>query len=130
MIRRPPRSTLFPYTTLFRSRRRPRRRRLPRRLVRLRLVGAGGAARRAGLDGPEPNAALAGALRRRLRLPAGGAPLHLRGVARRRRRPPAVPVCPAVAVRRGPPERVLEFHQLPRRHPAVRPPRRRGGPAG
>src|SRR3712207_7811794 len=25
MIRRPPRSTLFPYTTLFRSRRRPRR---------------------------------------------------------------------------------------------------------
>src|SRR5258708_12904361 len=26
MIRRPPRSTLFPYTTLFRSRRRPRRR--------------------------------------------------------------------------------------------------------
>src|SRR6266508_4155707 len=80
-------------------------------------------------DGPEPNAALAGALRRRLRLPAGGAPLHLRGVARRRRRPPAVPVCPAVAVRRGPPERVLELHQLPRRHPAVRPPRRRGGPA-
>src|SRR2546430_11795669 len=33
MIRRPPRSTLFPYTTLFRSRRRrfPRRRRSPRR---------------------------------------------------------------------------------------------------
>src|SRR6266850_6211214 len=30
MIRRPPRSTLFPYTTLFRSRRRPGRRR-PRR---------------------------------------------------------------------------------------------------
>src|SRR2546422_5686529 len=27
MIRRPPRSTLFPYTTLFRSRTRPRRRR-------------------------------------------------------------------------------------------------------
>src|SRR5256884_5712946 len=27
MIRRPPRSTLFPYTTLFRSRRRPPRRR-------------------------------------------------------------------------------------------------------
>src|SRR3712207_7977017 len=32
MIRRPPRSTLFPYTTLFRSRRARRRRR--RRLVR------------------------------------------------------------------------------------------------
>src|SRR5215217_9033334 len=30
MIRRPPRSTLFPYTTLFRSRRRPRPRRGPR----------------------------------------------------------------------------------------------------
>src|SRR2546426_7831389 len=29
MIRRPPRSTLFPYTTLFRSRRRGRRGRLP-----------------------------------------------------------------------------------------------------
>src|SRR5438105_15570603 len=33
-IRRPPRSTLFPYTTLFRSWRRPRRRpALPRRLL-------------------------------------------------------------------------------------------------
>src|SRR6266536_5679581 len=30
MIRRPPRSTLFPYTTLFRSGRRPRRLGLPR----------------------------------------------------------------------------------------------------
>src|SRR3712207_7147724 len=29
MIRRPPRSTLFPYTTLFRSRRDPRARRAP-----------------------------------------------------------------------------------------------------
>src|SRR3712207_8353677 len=35
MIRRPPRSTLFPYTTLFRSRRRPVRR-LGRRLGLLR----------------------------------------------------------------------------------------------
>src|SRR5256885_9421078 len=34
MIRRPPRSTLFPYTTLFRSR--PRR--LPRRLLPLQLT--------------------------------------------------------------------------------------------
>src|SRR5258708_13538988 len=32
MIRRPPRSTLFPYTTLFRSPRRPPRARRPRRL--------------------------------------------------------------------------------------------------
>src|SRR5256885_6613080 len=32
MIRRPPRSTLFPYTTLFRSSHRPARRRSPRRL--------------------------------------------------------------------------------------------------
>src|SRR3712207_8495387 len=33
MIRRPPRSTLFPYTTLFRSRRRPGRRRVEREVV-------------------------------------------------------------------------------------------------
>src|SRR5215211_1138078 len=33
MIRRPPRSTLFPYTTLFRSRSRPRARRPPQRAV-------------------------------------------------------------------------------------------------
>src|SRR5260221_1792417 len=48
MIRRPPRSTLFPYTTLFRSRRNPRRRRFslrpgelpaPRRLRRLGSAG-------------------------------------------------------------------------------------------
>src|SRR5437667_1888065 len=32
MIRRPPRSTLFPYTTLFRSRRGPRRRPTPPRV--------------------------------------------------------------------------------------------------
>src|SRR3712207_6869204 len=36
MIRRPPRSTLFPYTTLFRSRRRPRPRRGARRADRAR----------------------------------------------------------------------------------------------
>src|SRR3989454_4548683 len=34
MIRRPPRSTLFPYTTLFRSRGEPRTRRVPRRRAR------------------------------------------------------------------------------------------------
>src|SRR5438309_11162650 len=54
MIRRPPRSTLFPYTTLFRSRgRRPHPRRYP--------PGTGGVAR--------PHPALA----------AVGAPLRLRG---------------------------------------------------
>src|SRR3712207_7624797 len=41
MIRRPPRSTLFPYTTLFRSRRRLRRSpRLPRALGRVRARAA------------------------------------------------------------------------------------------
>src|SRR5689334_23921758 len=43
MIRRPPRSTLFPYTTLFRSRGRPRRRRgrsvFPREHARRRARG-------------------------------------------------------------------------------------------
>src|SRR3712207_6869806 len=65
MIRRPPRSTLFPYTTLFRSRRcerrrarerrgaRPRRHRHPhhrREAGRLRAAGAGGHARGLGAD--------------------------------------------------------------------------------
>src|SRR3989454_9910719 len=43
MIRRPPRSTLFPYTTLFRSRRRARVR--PAREARGELADAGGPAR-------------------------------------------------------------------------------------
>src|SRR3989442_11565099 len=43
MIRRPPRSTLFPYTTLFRSRRRARERR--RRVARAPGRGAAAAAR-------------------------------------------------------------------------------------
>src|SRR5690349_23015647 len=38
MIRRPPRSTLFPYTTLFRSVRAPRRTRRPPELARVRLL--------------------------------------------------------------------------------------------
>src|SRR5690242_21090287 len=42
MIRRPPRSTLFPYTTLFRSLGRPQRRGIddgpPRQTLRLRIV--------------------------------------------------------------------------------------------
>src|SRR5436305_9808930 len=50
MIRRPPRSTLFPYTTLFRARRDDRRARLPGRLRRVegafRQALAGAAARR------------------------------------------------------------------------------------
>src|SRR3712207_6887669 len=39
MIRRPPRSTLFPYTTLFRSERRPRDRRGAHDLARSELGG-------------------------------------------------------------------------------------------
>src|SRR3712207_7099320 len=58
MIRRPPRSTLFPYTTLFRSRRDPRvRRAAPAHRPRRDGDGAGGARRRAarrlGADDPE-----------------------------------------------------------------------------
>src|SRR3712207_7483657 len=43
MIRRPPRSTLFPYTTLFRSARRLRRRRAPARAPRARAGNAASA---------------------------------------------------------------------------------------
>src|SRR5256885_8576199 len=46
MIRRPPRSTLFPYTTLFRSR---HRRRHHRRRARARRVHCGRTARRRGV---------------------------------------------------------------------------------
>src|SRR3712207_7986583 len=48
MIRRPPRSTLFPYTTLFRSPRRGRRRRHGRRPV---AVPGDGVGARAGAGG-------------------------------------------------------------------------------
>src|SRR5206468_5159032 len=41
MLRRPPRSTLFPYTTLFRSLRRPDADRLRHSLPRLDLAGIG-----------------------------------------------------------------------------------------
>src|SRR2546422_7855877 len=44
MIRRPPRSTLFPYTTLFRSRHRSRRQDLDRRFGARRRAVRGGAA--------------------------------------------------------------------------------------
>src|SRR3712207_8627727 len=54
MIRRPPRSTLFPYTTLFRSRRDPRRHgRPPLRdagALLLRVAGDGGRRARRGRD--------------------------------------------------------------------------------
>src|SRR3712207_8216571 len=53
MIRRPPRSTLFPYTTLFRSRLRPRRpvaRRGRRAPCRRGVAGRSGIPRK---DGPE-----------------------------------------------------------------------------
>src|SRR5690348_17970820 len=52
MIRRPPRSTLFPYTTLFRSRGAARRRRVVRALGgRRRAAAAGGAGARADAGG-------------------------------------------------------------------------------
>src|SRR2546422_4277271 len=50
MIRRPPRSTLFPYTTLFRSPPAGVRRRAPERGPDRRIVGTGE------LRGPEPHA--------------------------------------------------------------------------
>src|SRR2546422_7440506 len=54
MIRRPPRSTLFPYTTLFRSEPRPRQRRLDRGALPVhsidRLLGRGRAALCGGED--------------------------------------------------------------------------------
>src|SRR3712207_7832644 len=50
MIRRPPRSTLFPYTTLFRSSSLARRRLRALRGVELRAAGAAGGAQPALLD--------------------------------------------------------------------------------
>src|SRR3712207_8241470 len=75
MIRRPPRSTLFPYTTLFRSRRRGTRAPHGRRASRHR--GAEGGAGRA-RGGGGAAAARAGGGRRRLQglgRADGGAPL-------------------------------------------------------
>src|SRR3712207_8564060 len=54
MIRRPPRSTLFPYTTLFRSPPRRRARPRPGRLLPRLRAAAGGAERRCRL-GAEPS---------------------------------------------------------------------------
>src|SRR3712207_7712983 len=56
MIRRPPRSTLFPYTTLFRSQSVPvrRRRRLPRPSEQLELVVAAARSRLTASHGDRP----------------------------------------------------------------------------
>src|SRR3712207_8995245 len=55
MIRRPPRSTLFPYTTLFRSRLDPRAARGPQRAATADLARAGAPQRHADrLDGVPP----------------------------------------------------------------------------
>src|SRR3712207_7626634 len=56
MIRRPPRSTLFPYTTLFRSAADPGRGPAPGRRSRLRLLGGDDAraGRAAGAQRPAP----------------------------------------------------------------------------
>src|SRR2546430_13300226 len=51
MIRRPPRSTLFPYTTLFRSQARPPQRRVLARLVSVRDADADPAVHRDERDG-------------------------------------------------------------------------------
>src|SRR6266568_4051049 len=84
MIRRPPRSTLFPYTTLFRSRTSPDGRRSPDRGIR--RPDSGGT-RRTPTDGPARllGASRASRLRRRRRgAPASGA----------RRSPAADPAVP------------------------------------
>src|SRR3712207_7780864 len=52
MIRRPPRSTLFPYTTLFRSERLRRRRPRGPRSAEGAVPGAAGGVGRAGVDRP------------------------------------------------------------------------------
>src|SRR3712207_7305165 len=63
MIRRPPRSTLFPYTTLFRSRRAARRSRSANLFPLLSLQGA---ARHDGSTGPPHDAPRGSAPRRQL----------------------------------------------------------------
>src|SRR6266478_3459355 len=93
MIRRPPRSTLFPYTTLFRSRTRGTRRRLDRDLPWHLLPPS-----------------------RRVRLPGRVAP---RAQGARRDRAAAVRAAAggAPAQRRGRPVRPRLFHGLERRRP-------------
>src|SRR5687768_17912445 len=67
MIRRPPRSTLFPYTTLFRSRAEE-----PRRLGDVQARRHGGPSR--GAPGREPDDALRDRRTRRRRRHRGGTP--------------------------------------------------------
>src|SRR3712207_6885508 len=68
MIRRPPRSTLFPYTTLFRSRRLGELRRGDRRVLAHRGAGV--------LPGRPQRAEPGRGVPRRPRLPAGGTEDH------------------------------------------------------
>src|SRR2546422_7401901 len=65
MIRRPPRSTLFPYATLFRSRHQPRAEHGDRALVRRVEVGEGAALRARARGGAQLDAVVAQALGRR-----------------------------------------------------------------
>src|SRR3989454_2467391 len=105
MIRRPPRSTLFPYTTLFRSQLAPV-------ILQRSLHGAGQVDRRAGSPlrgavGAERGGTQAGGvLRRRPRVRAGrgGATHHRRPAPRRRRRAggaPAAKFTPGDGLRPG-----------------------------
>src|SRR3712207_8516821 len=87
MIRRPPRSTLFPYTTLFRSagndggagdgRVRPADGSAPAGAVRLRLPGAGFGPRRRGRGAGDVPAGLAGARRDRKNTSLNSSPAHI-----------------------------------------------------
>src|SRR3712207_7012954 len=62
MIRRPPRSTLFPYTTLFRSRRQPGSDDVARLYPRRTDRDAGGGDRRTSISGDGGRAAAAGSV--------------------------------------------------------------------
>src|SRR2546427_8405546 len=93
MIRRPPRSTLFPYTTLFRSRRQRREHGLPARAL-------GGARRGASCLGGRGEAAAAdecgvGPPPRVEQRPARPAPGAVRGARRGGPRPPPPPPPPS-----------------------------------
>src|SRR3989454_4107804 len=90
MIRRPPRSTLFPYTTLFRSRRRTGR-------------AAGGAREAASVRPPAPVRPVADADRLQRRHRPAPAPLGAAGGAARRARPRGGGPPPPADPRAGPP---------------------------
>src|SRR3712207_8842996 len=119
MIRRPPRSTLFPYTTLFRSAR-------PRRLGLRRRLGRRLPPRTAGAADGGPRGLLRGVRRRR------GPRQGLPPAARPRRDLLHVPPPALRGARRGPPARGLRRLQpepRPGRQPRVRRPPARRGPA-